>query len=216
MVGADALPASAERVALPTVLSALPHAVALQIFALLPVDLRARCAAVCRGWRALLADAGAWTRLDLSDDCGVTVRLTARVLLGAAARAGGALQTLDVNREDGAYIARGAYIDQELLLQVITANAATLRELHMGPGQRSNEGLAALLRAAPALRELSANVFCTPEVAPALLRNEPPFGPLRMHTLCVRRDVEDKKCLCWSSLQQCQRTPRCAASSSPA
>jgi hypothetical protein len=36
----------------------------------LPVDERARCATVCRGRRALLADARLWTRLDLSPGSG--------------------------------------------------------------------------------------------------------------------------------------------------
>jgi hypothetical protein len=151
--------------------------VAHAIFALLPVDARARCACVCRGWCALLDDASLWTWLDLSDASGVTCRLTARVLLGAAARAGGALEALDVNREDG------AYINQELLLQVITANAGTLRELHTGPGPCNVDGLAVLLRAAPALRTLSAGCVCETGQAPALLRNAPPYGPLRLHKL---------------------------------
>jgi hypothetical protein len=45
--------------------------------------------------------------------------------------------------------------------------------------------LEALLRAAPALHTLSACAGCTPEQALALLRNEPPCGPLRLHTLMV-------------------------------
>jgi hypothetical protein len=41
-------------------LAPLPHALALYIFSLLPVDQRMRCAEVCRGWRAVLSDASLW------------------------------------------------------------------------------------------------------------------------------------------------------------
>jgi hypothetical protein len=36
------------------------------IFALLPVDQRLLCRAVCRSWRATLANVSLWLRLDLS------------------------------------------------------------------------------------------------------------------------------------------------------
>jgi hypothetical protein len=38
----------------------LPHAIVLAIFALLPVDQRLLCRAVCRGWRAVLGDVSLW------------------------------------------------------------------------------------------------------------------------------------------------------------
>jgi hypothetical protein len=167
----------------PTALSALPHALLVhRILALLPADARARCATVCRGWRALLDDPSLWARLDLSQDSGVTVRVSRRVLRGAAVRAGGALAALHVNRFRPS---------DPALLEVVTANAGTLRELRTGPIYGSTDELAALLRAAPALCELSASAVCSPEQAAALLRNDPPFGPLRMHTLCVRHGDAD-------------------------
>ena len=46
-------------------LTALPLTLSRCIVLLLPVDQRARCATVCRGWRALLANTSLWTRLDL-------------------------------------------------------------------------------------------------------------------------------------------------------
>jgi hypothetical protein len=67
-------------------LSALPPTLAHRIFALLPVDQRARSATVCRGWRALLADACLWTRLDFTEASGVTCRLSGEGLHAAAAR----------------------------------------------------------------------------------------------------------------------------------
>jgi hypothetical protein len=164
-------------------LSALPPAVAHRIFLLLPVDQRARCATVCPGWRTLLADASLWTRLDLSDASGITVDVTARVLRRAAARAGGALETLDVERE---------HVPLNALHAVLRSNARTLRQLRTGRfeggGELTPVALTDLLSAAPALRELSAKVvFCSiAEQAPTLLRNEPPYGPLRLHTLSVR------------------------------
>jgi hypothetical protein len=157
----------------PTVcLLSLPPAVAQRIFALLPEDLRARCAAVCRGWRELLADPSLWTRLDLSCASGISRRLTAGVLCGAAARAGGALETLDIS---------GANVPFEMLLEVVTANAGTLRELRPGRFHESVEELTALLCAAPALRKLTASAYCLPEQARALLHN----ATLRLQKLSV-------------------------------
>jgi hypothetical protein len=166
----------------PTVLSALPHPVALDILALLPADLRARCACVCRGWRALIADPSLWTRLDLSEDSGVTVDVDPRVLRGAVGRARGALEALHVSRVGPHHPA---------LLEMVTANAGTLRELRTGPIYGSTDELAALLRAAPALCELFASASCTPEQASALLRNEPPYEPLRMRSLLVMIEEDD-------------------------
>ena len=85
----------------PVSLLTLPHFLVQRILVLLPVDQRARCATVCRGWRALLADASLWTRLDLSGSSGVTVEVSAKTLRCAAARAGGALAMLDVRERDG-------------------------------------------------------------------------------------------------------------------
>ena len=36
--------------------AALPPALALRVFALLPLDIRLRCAEVCRAWHKALAD----------------------------------------------------------------------------------------------------------------------------------------------------------------
>jgi hypothetical protein len=171
---------------LAALLAALPQTLAHRIFALLPADARARSACVCRGWRALLEDVSLWTRLDLSKESGVTVCVSRRVLLGAAARAGGALEALDLDRE---------HVPLDALLAVLRANAGTLRQLRTGRFANGVEAtpatLAALLRAAPALRELSTFVSCAPEQAPALLRNEPPYGPLRLRTMSVRMYADD-------------------------
>jgi hypothetical protein len=178
----------------PTGPSALPPALLAQrILALLPADARARCATVCREWRAALADPSLWTRLDLSDTSGVRCTVRDGALRGASARAGGALQTLDLHRAGPFYCSR------EALLEVAAANAGSLRTLRTrwlldAPPPRgvacalTIRSLLALLRsgALPALRELSAAAECGPEQAPALLRNDAPYGPLRLHSLHVR------------------------------
>ena len=114
--------------------ASLPHAVALQIFALLPVDARARAAhfftmlteasslisIICRAWRAAVAEPSLWTRLDLSTASGVKHPVTNAVLRGAAALARGRLEVLVLDDSDATQDAR---------LEVVAANAGTLREL---------------------------------------------------------------------------------------
>ena len=163
----------------PTELSALPPALMRRICALLPVDARARCATVSPGLRALLADCSLWTRLDLSEASGITCRVSDGVLRGAAARAGGALQTLILEHT------RKCGITDAALLEVVKANAGALQELRMWPCLAYIGNLLNVLRAAPALRVLSLRVICGVDIAPDMLRNEPPYGPLRLETLEV-------------------------------
>jgi hypothetical protein len=136
--------------------SALPHALSLRVFALLPVDARARCAAVRRAWRAALDDPAAWSRLELSFDSGVRqTRLTDKTLLAAGARAAGRLSFLDV---------RGAHkLSHAALGAVLAANAGALAELRLAAWQLREEGPDAegstglrldVRRLAPALRTL--------------------------------------------------------------
>jgi hypothetical protein len=169
-------------------LAPLPLVLALRVFALLPVDSRARAACVARGWRAVLAAPGLWTRLDLSEGSGVALRLNASALLrGAAARAQGQLQHLDVSgpRSSSSYV----------VLEVVAANAGSLRELRVGV--LSHEGFgglnpAELVGAAPLLHVLEADrLTCTWEAAPRVLRGEPPWAPLRLRSLDVFFDGEE-------------------------
>jgi hypothetical protein len=165
-----------------------PSVVVLLILAKLPVDLRARCACVCRGWRAALLEHSLWTRLDVSHTSGVTVAVTDALLRGAVARAGGGLQALDVSRCSAA--------SRATLLALVTANADTLRELRACHGACVNDlasvallsvdDAEALLRAALQLRVLEADVRCESiadarralGIAEGLRR-----GPLRVHGL---------------------------------
>jgi bacterioferritin-associated ferredoxin len=173
-------------------LAPLPHAVAVRILASLPPETRLRCAAVCRGWRATLADASIWTRLDLSPARDVGRYRIFNPCCDAqfsrvAARAQGGLEALDVSE--------CARISDAALHAAVAANAATLRELRACSGLFSRKALKtatlkALLQAAPALRELRAHVTCdsVPD-ALRMLRNEPPFGPLRIDKLKVECDA---------------------------
>ncbi len=177
---------AAEPVAAADALTLLPSAVQALIFAQLPVDLRARCACVCRGWRGALSERALWTRLDVSRTSGVTARVTDAFLRGAAARAGGALQSLDVS---------GSRATSQAELDVARANAATLRELRICNGVCISDAepylislLAAevLLRAAPALRALDADLHCSVEEAREALRaKEGELTALRVHGLRV-------------------------------
>jgi hypothetical protein len=165
--------------------ASLPPALALVIFALLPVDQRMRCAEVCRGWGDALMERSLWLRLDLSCKAGMSRPATEGLLRAAAARAGGQLQSIDV--------AECRFITHEALLAVLTANAGTLRELRHWKDYFSCLGFDAahtLLRAAPQLLLFDADVKCE-SVADAqrLLRNEGAFAPLRLHKLRVDFDV---------------------------
>jgi hypothetical protein len=86
------------------------------------------------------------------------------------------------------------------LCAVAAVNAATLHELRISalgaavPRHRSVQDLEALLRAAPQLCTLEADVDCANAAeAHRVLRNEPPFGPLRVRQLFVwvRADDQD-------------------------
>ena len=175
----------------PVTLLSLPLVVAHRVFLLLPADQRARCATVCRGWRALLADASLWTRLDLSDASGVVGDYEAgERVQRAAERACGQLRTLDVRRQldDDGFLG-------DRLCELIRRNRDTLCELYLARIHTHRSGgigvhdLGMLLFDAPKLVTLSAEVVCTVLVAPKLLRNEPPFGPLRMSKLTVDFDL---------------------------
>jgi hypothetical protein len=168
----------------PLTLAALPHALLLEVLSRLPADSRLRCAAVCRAWRAALNDRRLWLRLDLSPASGVArAAATEGLLRAAAARAAGQLETLDVSG--------CVALSRAALLEVVRANSASLRELHLRGGCEKREfwlaaQVKALLRAAPHLRACNAAVGTGDlAVARAMMRAEPPFRALRLHRLCV-------------------------------
>jgi hypothetical protein len=157
-----------------TTIAALPHALLARVFACLPVDARLRCCEVCRGWRHVLAtERSLWTALDLSETSGAMEYVTDALLRAAAAKASGALETLDVSGCDG--------LSHEALLEVVTVNAASLLEMRAaGTEDRTCKKITTLLRAAPRLRLLATDVACNAGDAARMLRNEDVLLPLRV------------------------------------
>jgi hypothetical protein len=162
--------------------ASLPHALVLAVFARLPVDARARCAAVCRGWRATVSEPCIWTRLNLSPSSGVRVRVADDVLHAASGLARGALAALDVSGCPLVTLAS--------LLAVATSNARALTELRLQDWGTEHRRLLltcpnaeALLLAAPLLRVLQADVRITAAEVARMLHNEAPVGPLRVRRL---------------------------------
>jgi hypothetical protein len=133
----------------------------------------------------VLSDVSLWLRLDLSPAGGVACDAATDALLRtAAARAAGGLRALDV--------ADCVRITHEVVCAVAAQNAGALAELRMGHTTRSPRGfllpaeLEQLLRAAPHLRILNANVSCEGvEEACRLLRKEAQFEMLRARQLVV-------------------------------
>jgi len=181
--------ASAAEDAATTTLLSLPHAVIVHIFSLLPVDVRLRCAEVCRGWRTVLLERSLWTRLELTAASGVTLNLNDErgwdsLLRCAAARAGGALHSLRID---------ASLFEHAALLQVAAANAGALRELHVCEQHEPRSGISpaeaeALLLEAPLLEVLDTALSYDSTVADvgvlrAALRNAAPFGALRVRRL---------------------------------
>jgi hypothetical protein len=167
----------------------LPHALALRLFSALSLEERLRYRRVCRGWRATLDDHSLWLRLDLTRADG---RASYTALLRAAtARAGGQLQALRLT-----CITHPDHAAYAPLLSVAAANGATLQELRVQlDAPLSHVHIAvvrALLLAAPNLRILEADVssFSTDE-ALRLLRNEPPFEPLRVRRITITPSHDD-------------------------
>jgi hypothetical protein len=175
---------AAEAAPPPSALSPLPLSLVHHIFSLLPPDVRARCACVCRGWHTTLLEPSLWTRLNLSPSSGVRVRVADAVLAGAAAKARGQLTALNILGCEA--------VSFDALLAVVRANGDALRELCVGVHtlQTLNvDRVMQLLQAAPQLTACHADVRAVTgiDVADArrMLRNETPFQPLRLHTLSV-------------------------------
>ena len=174
-------------------LSPLPLPVVHRIFLMLRVDERARAACVCRGWRAVLAEPSLWTRLNLSTACGIEQgRDISALLRGAAEKARGQLCQIDL-------LGWQHRLAQHNLLEVVAANASSLRELRVGISTVFYEegadlptlqSLQALMRAAPQLQSLEAVVFCSWMGAHCLLRADPPYAVVRLLELRVLCSLE--------------------------
>jgi len=167
----------------PATFSSLPLPLAQRIFLALPADARGRASCVCRGWRDTLAEPALWTRLNMSV---VRVELPRfiDVLRGAAGRALGQLCQLELSQQ---------YVAWDVLLPVLTANAASLRELHLNSvcavvDMHALPPVEAVVAAAPLLQVLTAErMWRSWEHAPRVLRAEPPFAPLQMRGVLTMR-----------------------------
>ena len=160
--------------------SSLPHAVALRIFAALPADARARAGLVSRAWRDAIAEPTVWTRLDLSPRSGVAQPASDALLRGAAARARGQLISLCLEECDA------DAVSEDVVLEVLTVNTGSLREMvytYEGNIFNTIEDIEAILRAAPHLRSFDTDAVLSLEDATRVLKNEPPFQPVRLSCL---------------------------------
>ena len=178
--------ASRARVDAAVGLETLPRVILQHILALSPVDARARAACVCRALRDAAADPAVWTRLDMSAASGMTCTFEA-ALRGALARSSGIVEFLDVSGHHG----ETDFI-QTHLPDLLAEHGSALRELRAHTIREPNTcgletvGLHAILQGAPLLRILDAHVECyNTEEGVAWLRNEPPYGALRIPYVCL-------------------------------
>jgi hypothetical protein len=155
---------------------ALPEPVLRILFLALPVDERARAACVCRSWRAFLADPSLWQVLDLTPAGVAAVRVTQNLVRSAGARAAGQLLELSFDSE-------ALPVDVEEVLRLIESDGAQLQKLNTN--WISFNELEAVRAAAPRLQAFNTQVMgeCT-ELLP-VLRNDPPYGPLRLSAVEV-------------------------------
>lgn len=120
------------------ILLALPPVLQRAVMTRLPADAKARCACVCRAWRAALQEPSLWQDLDLSPSSGVTCRKTVEMVAAVAARASGTLRTLNVSGFCGGL--------HEALLAVVTANAESLHTFYLRDVKSDPYGLQAVAR----------------------------------------------------------------------
>lgn len=165
---------------------ALAVAVLHVIAPTLPVDARARAACVCRAWRDFLADPALWQVLDLTRAGGVAAgRVTDGGLLrGAFNRAAGRVRVLRLEHTLTVEL-------NELLIELILSDGAQLQQLSGGV-TLGVDHLAEVLAAAPRLQVFDAHVGGDCRELLPLLRNDAPFGPVRVAELEIGlRDVAE-------------------------
>lgn len=155
----------------------LPEEALRVVMLALPVDSRARAACVCRGWRDLLVDASLWQVLDLTSAGVAAGRVTEDLVRGAVARAAGHLRVLS-------YCRPVVWRARRSLVAVIESDGAELQQVITDTFLSIGE-LKRVSAAAPRLQVLSAGVSgeCA-ELLPCL-RNDPPYGPLRISAVQV-------------------------------
>ncbi len=102
--------------------ASLPLSLAHRIFLALPVDARLCASYVCRAWRDTLAEPSLWTRLSMSGMHVERRRFFDRMLRSLARRERDQICQLDLSQED---------FKESVPLPLLTANAGSLRELHL-------------------------------------------------------------------------------------
>ena len=185
--------------ALPT----LPMKVIVAVLMRLPLDDRLRLSEVCHAWRDMLSERSLWMHLDASTG-GLSPGQTASdgLLRAAAARALRNVRSLDVS---GSLQCQGhAGASMQTLCRLVAENPRlqVIRVLSRtadgyGSGELRVDALRTLLRDAPRLTELHADVVAPADEALELFQQlasaQPaPFGPLRLHYLLVRPSAEDR------------------------
>jgi hypothetical protein len=129
---------------------------------------------VCRSWRAFLADPSLWQVLDLTLTGGVAAeRVTANLVRGAVARAAGQLKQLSYNG-----------LPQLNMVALVVSDGAQLQQVNTDAAL-SIEEMETVFAAAPRLQALNARVSDQCMALLPLLRNDPPYGPLRISRLTV-------------------------------
>ena len=158
---------------------ALPEPVLRLILLALPVDARARAACVCRAWLALLSDPSLWHVLDLTPAGGVAdERLTDTLVTGAVERCAGQMRVLSLNSTPAPI----PLVEGEYLAELLAYHGAELQQLNT-VAIVTVEELDSLLDAAPRLQAINAGVAGQCDDLLPILRNEPPYGPLRVSAL---------------------------------
>ena len=159
---------------------ALPHAVQLRIFALLPLDTRLRCVEVCRAWRRSLQDpAACWKHL-AAVDCSYARFNPYHVLRAGLARTQGQLETLDLS----AIEAYDGFVEYTVCPN---GGGAQLRELRLGPLDFLDMvQVFHLLEATPQLQRLCVAVKLSEWFDGGVgkfMHENPHFKAVRVHTL---------------------------------
>jgi hypothetical protein len=167
---------------------AVPPTLLRVIMLALPVDARAQAACVCRSWRAFLADVSLWQVLDLTPSGGVAAaRVTENLVRGVVARAAGQLKQLSYNG-----------LPQLEVVALVASDGAELHQLTTTTWLHVAE-LDTILAAAPRLQLLNVRVKGKYAELLPVLRNDPPYGPLRVSAVDVHGELSDAEVLAFAA-----------------
>jgi len=188
---------------------AVPEEALRVILLALPVDARGRAACVCRSWRAFLSDPSLWQVLDLTPAGGVAAeRLSGNLARGAVARAGGQLRVFSLNDLPLWRWEWPQHYGTPLVALIESDGGAELQEVNTDSFLNVRD-LKRVFAAAPRLQLLNADVSgeCA-ELLP-FLRNDPPYGALRVS------DLKLESCPGAAMAQDGKRAGLCARGAAP-